>query len=529
MNERERAAVRQAPLLTASSKPLPERLRRKLLVRLVPFVALGYALCFIDRSNISFAELSMRNDTELHLSDADFGLSSGLFFVGYALAQVPALHIAQLVGARYVFTVLLLLWGGVSTSLCLISSTTQLCALRFLLGLVEAGYYPLMVYYLSTWFPDEWLGAATGFTTMTGISFGLTTGTLTSGALLSWHHLDGLLGWRSWRWLFLLQGLPTVAAGVLVFLFQPDSPHTASFLTEEERHLLLARLPCAATPHTTRSSVTVAAAAAADTALTNSDLHLQVAATTTAAAPAGSREMAPPLPLLTAVSRTARHASTWVFCAQHFGGCSLIYLAVFFLPLLLSELNPLWPPWLVACVVAAPLLLSVVTAVTGGAVTDAPGLSPSTRRRRRVTLLVAATLTSSALLTTSGAILYTDHASSSPRRGYAVAALLCFLVTHPVASSSSGSFWAIANDMLPPELSAISIALINAVGNLGGFVGPYMVGRLKSPAHSKHVASWAPGILSVSIMVAPIMLCTSAYFCTRPVNKRRGASTSMAD
>ena len=175
MNERERAAVRQAPLLTASSKPLPERLRRKLLVRLVPFVALGYALCFIDRSNISFAELSMRNDTELHLSDADFGLSSGLFFVGYALAQVPALHIAQLVGARYVFTVLLLLWGGVSTSLCLISSTTQLCVLRFLLGLVEAGYYPLMVYYLSTWFPDEWLGAATGFTTMTGISFGLTT------------------------------------------------------------------------------------------------------------------------------------------------------------------------------------------------------------------------------------------------------------------------------------------------------------------------------------------------------------------
>ena len=238
--------------------------------------------------------------------------------------------------------------------------------------------------------------------------------------------------------------------------------------------------------------------------------------------------MAPPLPLLTAVSRTARHASTWVFCAQHFGGCSLIYLAVFFLPLLLSELNPLWPPWLVACVVAAPLLLSVVTAVTGGAVTDAPGLSPSTPPPPRHPLGGR----------DPDLVRPPHHERRHPLHGPRVVIATQGLRSGraPVLSRHAPGRLVVQRQLLGDRqrhaaagLSAISIALINAVGNLGGFVGPYMVGRLKSPAHSKHVASWAPGILSVSIMVAPIMLCTSAYFCTRPVNKRRGASTSMAD
>lgn len=125
-----------------SPAPLPGSLRRQLLCRLVPLIALGYAFCNVDRSNIALAELKMRYDPTLNMTTIDYGIGSGIFFAGYGAMQLPALQLIQHVGPRPVIGTLLISWGLLGSAIGAITSVGQLYALRFALGLTEAGYYP---------------------------------------------------------------------------------------------------------------------------------------------------------------------------------------------------------------------------------------------------------------------------------------------------------------------------------------------------------------------------------------------------
>jgi ACS family tartrate transporter-like MFS transporter len=204
--------------------------------RLIPFMFLLYVVAYLDRINVGFAALQMRRD--LGFSEAVYGLGAGIFFVGYFLFEVPSNLILVRVGARRWIARIMITWGLVSSATMLVRDPPAFYALRFLLGLAEAGFFPGMILYLTYWFPaDVRARAVARFMTATAVA-GVVGGPL-SGALLT---LDGLGGLRGWQWLFLLEGLPAVALGVVVLWRLPDGPGDAAWLSPGERRALAGRL-----------------------------------------------------------------------------------------------------------------------------------------------------------------------------------------------------------------------------------------------------------------------------------------------
>ena len=299
------------------ARPLPQKLQRSILARLLPLLCIGYCFCFVDRSNIAFAELKMRKDPTLNLTVIDFSVGAGIFFAGYGLMQVPSLQIVQYVGARPVLGALLIIWGCFGSAIGAIASKFQLYVLRFSLGLAEAGYYPGALYYLSLWCPDELIGFASTLFTMLGATSGISLGNLTAGYILSSKALDGFHGLPIWRWLFFIQGPPAILIGFLMLLLQPDTPVTARWLTTEERRHLLAKLAGRSAP----SPSTAAATAAAQNP---SAAHNGFPPPSTTSPPLTSAAASPPpapVPLLKATRRLVLRPMTWFFAAIHFGNC----------------------------------------------------------------------------------------------------------------------------------------------------------------------------------------------------------------
>ncbi|WP_018259971.1 MFS transporter [Methylobacterium sp. WSM2598] len=220
----------------ASSEALLASATRKNLVRLIPIVAIAYFFNYIDRTNVGFAALTMNRD--LGLTNAQFGAAAGLFFVGYCLLEVPSNLILYRVGARRWLARIMISWGLLSAATALVTGPTSFYALRILTGAAEAGFFPGVLFYLSTWFPAQsrvrvlsWFLVAIPLSSVIG-------GPL-SVALLQ---LDGLLGWKGWQWLFLVEGLPACIMGVLTLILLRDSPKEATWLTPDERAALLEAL-----------------------------------------------------------------------------------------------------------------------------------------------------------------------------------------------------------------------------------------------------------------------------------------------
>ena len=210
----------------------------------------------------------------------------------------------------------LLLWGILAMAQSAVTSTAQLCAIRFGLGLAEAGYYPGAIYYVSLWLPDELHGLSGALFTCAAPPFSL-VGSLTAGWILSSPSLDGLLGLHPWRWLFLLQGAPALLVGLLILCLQPDSPASTRCLSEGERQLLLARLASRPTGQLGAAAVG-SVSDAQPSAMVAPSLWVQV------------RRTLPTLPCL-------------LFASQHFAGASIGYLIIFFMPMMMHELLPTLP------------------------------------------------------------------------------------------------------------------------------------------------------------------------------------------
>ncbi|PYU13864.1 MAG: MFS transporter [Acidobacteria bacterium] len=190
----------------------------------------------VDRINIGFAQLTMNKD--LGLSSQQYGIAAGIFFVGYFLFEVPSNLILHKVGARVWIARILLSWGVVASLTGLVQSVHQLYAARIVLGFAEAGYYPGIVLYLTYWFRQRELARVLSLF-LTGFAVNSVLGAPISGFILQHVHW---LGVGSWRWLFILEGLPAIALGFLTYLVLPNRPSEAKFLTEEEKDWVQAEL-----------------------------------------------------------------------------------------------------------------------------------------------------------------------------------------------------------------------------------------------------------------------------------------------
>ena len=204
--------------------------------RLIPFMMLLYVVSFIDRTNVGFAALTMNKD--LAFSPSVFGLGAGLFFITYNLCQVPVTILLRRHGARRVIFWIMLVWGLLAASNAFVRGTHSFFALRLLLGVAEAGFFPGMIFYLTLWFPQAYRGRFSG-TFATGIPLAGVIGGPLSGLLLG---MDGVSGMHGWQWMFLLEGLPATVLAFAVLRFLPDGPMQATWLDDAEKHIIAASL-----------------------------------------------------------------------------------------------------------------------------------------------------------------------------------------------------------------------------------------------------------------------------------------------
>jgi ACS family tartrate transporter-like MFS transporter len=212
--------------------------------RLLPFLCLCYAVNFLDRVNVGFAALAMNED--LGFSPSIFGAGAGIFFVGYLLFEIPSNLALQHFGARIWIARIMVSWGLVAIAMALVSGTASFYAMRFLLGVAEAGFFPGIILYLTYWFPAHERARIVSLF-MAAVPLATLVGGPVSGALLELHGLGGLKGWH---WLFIVEGVPAVLLGLAALKLLPDRPADAPWLSEDEKHALEAKL--AAEAATTR-------------------------------------------------------------------------------------------------------------------------------------------------------------------------------------------------------------------------------------------------------------------------------------
>ena len=207
-----------------------QKLYSKITWRLIPLLFVCYIIAYIDRINVGFAKLQLRE--VLGVDDAIFGsvygLGAGLFFIGYFLFEIPSNLILARVGARIWIARIMIIWGFVAASMMVIHSTTMFYVMRFILGVAEAGFYPGIILYLTYWYPARERARIIAMFATGAVIAGI-LGSPVSGAILG---MEGCAGLAGWQWLFLLEGIPAVVLGVVVFFVLPNGPYKARWLTD---------------------------------------------------------------------------------------------------------------------------------------------------------------------------------------------------------------------------------------------------------------------------------------------------------
>lgn len=410
---------------TPTDDQLAGTVPRKVFWRLIPFIFMLFVLNILNRANIGFARLQMLE--ELQLSEQVFGLGSSIFYVGYFLFQLPSNLILNRIGARLWIAGIVVAWGIISSAMTFIRGEHSFYVLRFLLGIAEAGFFPGMILYLTYWIPsDERAKATACFMTASAIA-GMIGGPL-SGALMQ--YLDQVAGLAGWQWMFLLEGLPTVALGFAVVLWLKDRPEMAGWLTPAERTWLSERMNREDKRRDERQGVTFLAA------LSNPRVWLLCVLYFTLAM--GANGFALYLPQLV---------------REHFVGRSKLQIGM---------------------LTSIPYILSVVSMVLSSIHSDRTG-----ERRWHVAV--------PAFLAAIGWGLSGTLASP-----WLVLASLSLAAVGMY--STFGPFWSLPKSFLSGTAAAGGIALINSIGNLGGFVAPNVISQVKASTQS-----FAGGLLAMSL------------------------------
>jgi sugar phosphate permease len=206
-------------------------------MRLIPFLFLCYILAYLDRVNVGFAKLQMLK--ALSLSDAAFATGAGIFFIGYFFFEVPSNVALKKFGARMWIARIMISWGIVSACMIFVKGAVSFNALRFLLGIVEAGFFPGVIFYLTLWYPSRLRSTRTAWF-VAAIAVSGVVGNPISGWIMD--SLSGAGGLAGWQWLFLAEGIPSVIVGVFVIFYLNSSIEEAKWLSAEEKALLARNL-----------------------------------------------------------------------------------------------------------------------------------------------------------------------------------------------------------------------------------------------------------------------------------------------
>jgi len=211
-----------------------DRIYNKMLWRIAPFVLACYLVNMVDRSNVSFAKLMFMHDVKL--SEAAYGFGAGLFYIGYILLEVPSNLYLQRVGARRTLLRIMVIWGFVSALTSLVRTPYEFYAVRFVLGLAEAGFIPGVVLFLTYWFPAARRASAMSMFLMGNAIAGIISGPIAGWIMPTFQGIGGLQGWQ---WLFITEGVPAILLGIACFFYLHDSPAAAKWLSEREKAIVL--------------------------------------------------------------------------------------------------------------------------------------------------------------------------------------------------------------------------------------------------------------------------------------------------
>ena len=220
-----------------SSDPVGDSLYRKIAWHIMPILVIGYIIAYVDRVNVSFAKLQMLAD--LKFSDSVYGVGAGIFFLGYFAFETPSNIMLHKVGARVRICRVVVTWGIVSALTALVRTPMQFYTARLLLGVAEAGFFPGMILYLTYWFPAHRRASMVALLMAGNPVSGIIGGPL-SGFIL--HHFAGSKGIAGWQWLFILEAVPAILLGGVIFVFLDARVDEAKWLSEQERAAVAAEI-----------------------------------------------------------------------------------------------------------------------------------------------------------------------------------------------------------------------------------------------------------------------------------------------
>ncbi len=393
----------------------------KITWRLIPLLFVCYIIAYVDRINVGFAKLHLREvlGVDEKVFGSVYGLGAGLFFIGYFIFEVPSNLILQRVGARIWIARIMVVWGIVSMAFMFMKGVTMFYVMRFLLGAAEAGFFPGVLLYLTYWFPVTERARTIAMFATGGVLAGV-IGSPISGALLGLNGLGGLAGWQ---WLFFLEAVPAVVLGIIVLVILPDRPAQARWLSDREKAWLKNCL-----------------AEEAQHSGAHHQHRLKDAFTS---------------------------GRIWLLCLIYFLLNVGTYGYELWLPSIIKSFSNL-SDTAVGFINAIPYLIAGVAMLLVGRHSDQTG-----ERRGHV---AAAAITSAVGFGLSAYFQNPYLAMASLALAFAG------------LKSTLGPFWAMGTAWLTGTAAAGGIALINSVGNLGGFFGPTIVGIIKDRTQNNLVA-----------------------------------------
>jgi MFS transporter, ACS family, tartrate transporter len=422
---------------------LESRVVRKLRWRILPFVILLYFVSFLDRVNVGFAALTMSAD--LKLTPAMLGFGGGIFFIGYIAVQVPSNLAMIRTGARRWIAGVVVAWGVVSAASAFVVGPLSFYAMRLLLGVAEAGFFPGTLLYLSLWFPSRQRAAAIA-AFMAAAPLSTAIGSPISGALME---LPRSLGLANWQWLFILEGLPAVALGFLTLKMLTNCPQEAEWLDVEERGWLVETL-------------------AGERAGSGSQ-------------PSGAR----------AAWATLGDPRILALALIYSGTSAGLYAVGLWSPLILRQFrhSALEIGWMNAI----PSVVAAAGMIVWG--------SHSDRRLERTWHVAIPCLLGSVGMFWAGST------------GAALAVILALTIVSFGSNAPKGPLWAMPALFLSGVKAAAGIAWINSMGNLGGLIGPWLIGWIKG-----RWGSYTGGLDVVGAMMglsAVLVLCLGRQIETK--------------
>jgi ACS family tartrate transporter-like MFS transporter len=412
---------------------LEARVSRKLMLRIIPFVMLLYFVSFLDRVNVGFAGMTMNK--AIGLSPTAFGLGGGLFFIGYFLFEVPSNLILHRVGARLWIARVMVTWSIVSAASAFVVGPNSFYALRFVLGVAEAGFFPGVILYLSLWFPVRQRAVAAAWF-MAAAPISTAIGSPISGAIMK---LPPVAGLADWQMLYILEAIPAIILGFVVLKYMTDSPSKAHWMQSEEREWLMTKLKAEADARELHAGHTAGALSA------------------------------------------LRDPRVLALALIYFGTSAGLYTLGLWAPLIIRQYG--FGSFETGLIAGIPSVLAVIAMILWARHSD--------RTEERTWHVVLP-----CVLACLGFVLVGEAST-------ALMVILALVIVNIGISAAKAPVWAMPSVFLSGAGAAAGIAMINSVGNLGGFVGPFVIGWLKNVT-----GSYSAGLYVVAATLAVSAIVT---------------------